>query len=56
MLDVNGVITQAIMHGKDSFEIYDAAVQQWYLSIEHNAILKVLEWETSIEEVRRQVS
>ena len=56
MLDVNGVITQAIMHGKDSFEIYDAAVQQWYLSIEHNAILKALEWETSLEEVRRQVS
>ena len=54
-LDVNGVITQAIMHGKDSFEIYDLAVNQWYLTIEHNAILKVLEWETSLEEVRRHV-
>jgi len=28
MLDVNGTITQAIMDGADSFEIYDLAAKQ----------------------------
>lgn len=56
MLDVNESITQAIMNGKNAFELHELALKQWFLTIEHNAILKVLEWVTTLEEVKRQVT
>jgi len=55
VLDVNEVITQAIMNGKNSYEILELAKKQWFLTLEHNAILKVLEGVTSLAEIRRQI-
>ncbi len=54
-LDVNETITKAIMQKKDSYEILEIAKKEWYLTLEHNAVLKVLEWVTSLAEIRRQL-
>ncbi len=56
VLDVDDEVTQAIMEGKNSFDIQELAQKRWYLNIEHNAILKVLEGVTSLTEVRRHIS
>ncbi len=55
MLEVNEVVTQAIMNGKNSYEIYEIAFDQGFLTLEHNALMKVLEWMTSLAEVRRRI-
>lgn len=55
MLEVDEVLTQAIMNGKNSYEIYEIAYEQWFLTLEHNALMKVLEWITSLAEVRRRI-
>ena len=54
-LEVDEVITKAIMQGKDSYDILEIAKKEWYLTLEHNAILKVLDGVTSLAEVRRQL-
>jgi type II secretory ATPase GspE/PulE/Tfp pilus assembly ATPase PilB-like protein len=56
VLEVDEQITQAIMKWKNSYEIQDLAFAQWYISIEQNALLKVLEWVTSLAEVRRKIA
>lgn len=55
VLDVNETITQAIMNEKNSYEIQELAEQQGFLWLEQNALLKVLEWVTSLAEVRRHI-
>lgn len=55
MLDVDDTITQAIMSWKNSFEISDIAQKNGFLTLEHHAIIKVIEWITSLAEVRRHL-
>ena len=55
MLEIDDVITKAVMSGKDSFEIYQIAYDRGFLTLEHDGIMKLLDGVTSLEEMRRGV-
>ena len=53
MLEFNRTLKQAVLENKSASEIEVLAIQQWFLTLKDNARLKMLRWETSLEEIQR---
>lgn len=51
--EVSDDIKDAILKGKSPLEIYSIARQNWYLTMKEDAYIKMLQWTTTLDEIRR---
>jgi type II secretory ATPase GspE/PulE/Tfp pilus assembly ATPase PilB-like protein len=52
-LTIDETIKHGIMENLPSDQLLALALKQWYLTMEDDAYLKLIAWQTSIEEIRR---
>jgi type II secretory ATPase GspE/PulE/Tfp pilus assembly ATPase PilB-like protein len=53
LFEVTDEIKQMIVAGWSSIEIYGKARENWYLTMKEDWIMKVLDWLTTLDEIRR---
>lgn len=53
LFEVSDTVTKMILDGANMTEIYTQARSEWYLTMEEDGILKVLNWKTTLDELRR---
>lgn len=52
-LEITDDIKNLISENRSEIEIYAAARERWYLTLKEDWILKMLEWKTTLDELRR---
>lgn len=53
LLEMSPEIRNMIIDGKNTMEIYGALRQSWFLTMKEDAIIKMLQWYTTLDEIRR---
>ena len=51
--EVTDEIKSLISEGRSDIEIYAKARESWFLTLQEDGILKMLEWKTTLDELRR---
>lgn len=51
--EITDDIRNLIVDGRTGIDIYAKARENWYLTLRENGILQVLDWKTSLDEIRR---
>lgn len=54
-LDIDENIRDLIVNWKNIIDIYMEARNQWYLTLKENAYIKMIDWYTTLDEIRRVI-
>lgn len=53
ILELSNDIKQMIVENKSSMEVYGEMRQGWFITMKEDAYLKMLKWNTTLDEIRR---
>jgi type II secretory ATPase GspE/PulE/Tfp pilus assembly ATPase PilB-like protein len=51
--EITDDIKNLIVEWKTGIELYAKARENWYLTLREDGIMKILKWETTLDEIRR---
>jgi type II secretory ATPase GspE/PulE/Tfp pilus assembly ATPase PilB-like protein len=51
--EISESIKKLIIEWKSTIDLYSSARENWYLTLQEDWIIKVLNWETTLDELRR---